>query len=275
MQKIAWLTDLHLVFLRDKKTLEFDPEYFDFLDSVTNSGADAVLITGDIGDAPELSRFLNGLADAWKRPVYFVLGNHDFYHSSIASVRQEIVELCDANPLLNYVSNMAPISLSADTGLVGHDGWPDGRSGNYVCSDFKTNDFVVIQELCFQGRNADDLRLPVMQRLADEAAEHLKNNLQIAVERFRKLFVITHFPPYPQSAMIRGKLVDELSAPLTVCTVLGDVILEAAHSAPECEFIVLCGHTHESCIYEPLSNVRVITGAAEYFNPTLQRLFDL
>lgn len=275
MQKIAWLTDLHLVFLRDKETLEFDPEYFDFLDFVADSGTDAILITGDIGEAPDLSRFLNGLADAWKRPIYFVLGNHDFYHSSIASVRQEIVKLCNGNPLLNYVSNMPPISLTADTGLVGHDGWPDGRSGNYVCSDFRTNDFVVIKELYFQGSNADDLRLPVLQRLADEGAEHLKNNLQIAIGRFRKIFVITHFPPYTDSAMIRRKLVDELSAPLTVCTVLGDTILEAAREAPECEFIVLCGHTHESCIYDPLSNVRVITGSAEYFNPTVQQYFDL
>lgn len=278
MKKAVWLTDLHLVFLRDKASLEFDPEYHDFLDSVGNSDADMIMISGDIGEAPDNPTLLTGLAEAWQKPIYFVLGNHDFYHSSIASVRKDIAELSKETHHLHYLSNIGPVSLTSETGLVGHDGWYDGRSGNYVCCDFRTNDFTAIRELRFSELRytrpeADDLRRPILEQLADEGATHLRTNLRLAKSSFRKMYVVTHFPPFVESAFRRGRILDEFSSPLAVCTAIGEVLLEAARSAPECEFTVLCGHMHESCIYQPRENLRVLTGSAKYCSPEIQQVF--
>jgi predicted MPP superfamily phosphohydrolase len=44
---------------------------------------------------------------------------------------------------------------------------------------------------------------------------------------------------------------------------------------PDREMLVLCGHTHGGGFHRPLPNLGVITGAAEYFQPTVQRVLDL
>ena len=44
-----------------------------------NEHADALVVTGDIAESPTLRSALTSLATLTERPVYFVLGNHDFY----------------------------------------------------------------------------------------------------------------------------------------------------------------------------------------------------
>jgi predicted MPP superfamily phosphohydrolase len=75
--KLAWCSDLHLNFLYAK-------EQSRFLDSLRALRADALLITGDISSSPTLGAALDALAMVGK-PVYFVIGNHDYYCSDFAS----------------------------------------------------------------------------------------------------------------------------------------------------------------------------------------------
>ena len=87
MRRLAWLTDLHLNFLT--------PDHIDRLcRDVREAGTDAVLIGGDIGEAPDVVEQLEGLDARLGLPLYFVLGNHDFYRGSIARVRAEVRALC-------------------------------------------------------------------------------------------------------------------------------------------------------------------------------------
>ena len=68
-------------------------------------------------------------------PIYFVLGNHDYYHGSIAETRARVIELCGTHPRLRYLTALDEVeALTRHVGLVGHDGWADGRAGDYARS---------------------------------------------------------------------------------------------------------------------------------------------
>lgn len=84
--KLAWLTDIHLNFLEVETRLQY---YEDIL--VT--GCDAILISGDIADAPFLDDLLNEMVGEIKKPIYFIVGNHDYYRGIIADVRRGLTEL--------------------------------------------------------------------------------------------------------------------------------------------------------------------------------------
>ena len=85
--RFAWLTDIHLNFLLTQQTLSF-------LRFVRSAEPDAVLISGDIAEAHNLCHYLELIDDELAVPVYFVLGNHDYYRGSIADVRGSVASLC-------------------------------------------------------------------------------------------------------------------------------------------------------------------------------------
>ena len=85
--KLAWLTDIHLNFLQS-------PQRRQFLEKVKEA-ADAVAISGDIGEGTDVAQYLLEMADVVKKPIYFVLGNHDFYRDSVADTRRRIAKLAE------------------------------------------------------------------------------------------------------------------------------------------------------------------------------------
>lgn len=96
MPRLDWLTDIHLNFLKGQAV-------YTFFDRVAASGADAVLLGGDIGESHDVAFYLTELAEAVQRPIYFVLGNHDFYRGSIGAVRAAAAKLTDTQPLLQWL----------------------------------------------------------------------------------------------------------------------------------------------------------------------------
>lgn len=82
--KIAWVTDIHLNFLESAEREGF---YRDIV--ATNSNA--VLVSGDIAEAPTVSDILEEMAQHIAKPIYFVLGNHDYYQSSVKNVKQKVL----------------------------------------------------------------------------------------------------------------------------------------------------------------------------------------
>ena len=78
--RLAWATDVHLDFL---SSTEIDT----FADRIAALSPDSVLLSGDISTAPRLDADLERLAGRLERPIFFVLGNHDFYGGSVQGVR--------------------------------------------------------------------------------------------------------------------------------------------------------------------------------------------
>lgn len=70
--RAAWVTDIHLDFLSHAECEEF-------FASIVWESPDVVFVTGDTSIAPSLLTHLEGMNRALSKPIYFVLGNHDFY----------------------------------------------------------------------------------------------------------------------------------------------------------------------------------------------------
>jgi 3',5'-cyclic-AMP phosphodiesterase len=258
--KIAWLTDLHLDFV--------DLDCVDGLcRQVHDEAADAVLISGDIGEAPRIEAYLELLGQRINRPIYFVLGNHDFYRSSIAEVRARVAALCARSSLLHWLNQADVIELTPETGLIGHDGWADGRFGDYAGSDVLLNDFFLIGELIDLEPEA---RLERLQALGDEAADHFRKVLPEALGRFRRVIALTHVPPFREACWHQGQISGDAWLPHFSCKAVGDALVDVMSDHPDRELIVLCGHTHSPGEARILPNLRVFTGAAEYGRPGIE-----
>jgi 3',5'-cyclic-AMP phosphodiesterase len=72
-------------------------------------------------------------------PIYFVLGNQDFYGGSIAAVREAVARKAAASRWLHWLPESGVIPLTANTALVGHDSWADGRLGDFFRSEVMLN----------------------------------------------------------------------------------------------------------------------------------------
>ncbi len=263
MTRIAWMTDLHLNFVEP-------PRLEGFIELVLDASADAILIGGDTAEAHDIVHFLKLLDERLKRPIYFVLGNHDFYYGSIATVREEIRGLCRERPNLVYLSDVRRAELTPHIGLVGHDGWADARIGDYERSMVMMNDYRLIAEL--QGLGKRD-RWEVLKALGDAAAACVRRTLPAALDRYETVYFLTHVPPLREACWYNGRLSDDEWAPHFTCKAVGDALLEIMPDFPSRRLIALCGHTHSAGETRPLNNLWILTGGAEYGFPAINRVF--
>jgi Icc protein len=263
--KAAWLTDIHLNFLKPK---QLDA----FLQGVSRQTADCFLVSGDIGEADSVVGDLEEMAAILKRPVYFVLGNHDYYGGSIKAVRSKISELTQKQKGLVWLNKVDYISLTKETALVGHDSWADGRFGDFEGSSVELNDFRYIDELKLWDRSD---RLKAMQKLADAAAEHLKRVLPMALKDHRHILVMNHVPPLKEACWHEGQRSGDDWLPFFSCKAVGDVLEDLMKRHPDAEMTVLCGHTHGAGECHVLPNLRVVTGGVEYGSPQIQQVLEI
>lgn len=257
--RLAWATDLHLNFTN--RTVQAD-----FLRALAAPESDALVITGDIGEAPDFDLYLANIAKAYPRPVYFVLGNHDYYRSTIAEVRDR------AARIPGWLNTAGVVELAPGVGLIGHDGWADARLGRYWQSPVSLSDFILIRD--FRGQDKMG-RLRLMEQLGNEAAAHFRAHLPAALERYPHVIVATHVPPFREATWHEGRISDDDWLPFFSSKAAGEAIAEAAQQYPGGRVTVLCGHTHGAGETQPLPNLRVITGGAAYGKPARQATLDL
>jgi len=194
--KLAWLTDIHLNFLK----VESRQKYYE---SILATGCDALLISGDIAEAPSLIDILNEMVGQIKKPIYFIVGNHDYYRGSINDVRKKLIELSAANANLFWLSASGLQQLPNNTILLGQDGWADGRLGDYQNSPVSLNDSRMIADLFQEKMLGRQHLLQKMQALADLDASALKNDLtQANKHQLQKIIVLTHVPPFKEASHV-------------------------------------------------------------------------
>lgn len=212
-----------------------------------------------------------------KKPIYFVLGNHDYYRGEINKVQEEITTLTQIYPQLFWLPASGIQILNNSIILLGQDGWADGRFGDYQNSWVVLNDSRMIVDLYQAKMLGKSKLLEKMQQLADKDAVQLQNVLaQAVVKSPKRIIVLTHVPPFKEACMHMGKMSDENWLPYFSSKVTGDVLKEAAEKNPSIQFLVLCGHTHSFAEFKPLINLTVLAGKAEYYKPEIQvRLISL
>lgn len=272
--RLLWLSDIHLNFLNTD-------ELAGFFNTVNSASPDLIVISGDVGEAPTVGDYLMQLSNEIHTPIFFVLGNHDFYHGSIETVRK-IAGTVQGKSKLTYLTNMQELPLTQTTAIVGHDGWADGRLGMYMQSPVLMNDHMLIQEFQPSAVDGDRLsdkskehRLAVMQRLADESAAHFRKVLPAALAKFKRVFLVTHVPPFKQACWFKGRIANDDFLPHFANMAAGVVMKEIMEAHPKQHLTVVCGHTHSSGKVDILPNLVVHTGTSEYGSPVIQHIFDI
>jgi len=267
--RAAWLTDIHLNFI-DVSARQ------NFYQTIVSENIDSVWITGDIAEAPCLADILIEMAEKINKSIYFVLGNHDYYRGQVNEVRHVMATLTASHPNLFWLPVSSIHLLDQDIFLIDQDGWADGRLGDYVNSRVALNDSRMITDL-FQEKIVGRFQLlEKMQQFADADSRKLQEILEQVINKNpKKVVVLTHVPPFKESSMHQGKVSDDDWLPYFSTKIMGDVLMQAAQQNPDVEFLVLCGHTHSEAIYQPLSNLIVETGKAEYRHPEIQKIISI
>jgi predicted phosphohydrolase len=264
--KLAWLTDIHLNFINDIARQNF-------YQKIVDTQCDGVLISGDIAEAPSVESMLREMASCIQKPIYFVLGNHDYYRGQINEVRNAMSALTESNKNLFWLPVSGIQELDQDTFLVGQDGWADGRYGDYANSTVVLNDSRMISELFQEKMLGRYQLLEKMQQLADADALSLKEDLIKAVSKNpKKILVLTHVPPFKEACLHMGKMSDENWLPYFSSKAIGDVLVDIAGQHPTIDFLVFCGHTHSEAKYQSIGNLVVEAGKAEYYRPEIQKI---
>lgn len=265
--KFIWITDPHL------NMIDINGRQ-DFYNEIKARESHAIFMTGDIAESSSLEPILTEVVASITQPVYFVLGNHDYYGDCVENVRSKTQKLTQRVKNLYWLSGSEPHVLCEDIILVGQDGWADGRYGDYEHSNVLLNDSLLISDLFDAKMLGRASLLTKMQQLADADSIQLKKSLIKAVTKYdcQKIIILTHVPPFDDACVYQGRKTESDFLPFFSSKAIGDVLLEMALTYEHISFLVLCGHTHASAFYSPLKNLSVLVGKAEYFKPEVQQI---
>ncbi|MDA8743131.1 metallophosphoesterase [Rubripirellula amarantea] len=259
-------------------------------EKIAANNSDGVLLTGDLsqsvladGDANlstaaglssrstdvALASALMELAKQTKGPTHFVLGNHDFYGSSIAQTRRSVADICRSEPRLRYLTDVYDYRLAEGVYLLGEDGWGDATLGDYEGSYVRLNDFVQIEDFTSIPSDAWKAKL---NQLGRDSADRLSDKIKRLPPDTKHVLILTHVPPLPESCWYEGHTTDENWSPFFVCGEVGKCLLAASQSLPEIQFTVLCGHTHHDGVAQVRDNLIIYTGASVYGHPEIEAI---
>ena len=118
--KYLWYTDTHL----DKVTPWRKYSFLKYLEKENPVG---IILTGDISNGRKTEEDLSRIADAVSCPIYFVLGNHDYHHSSIAKTHDKIRKLCLKYPNLIWMTEAGVVPINEEVAIIGTEGWYDAE----------------------------------------------------------------------------------------------------------------------------------------------------
>ena len=267
--KLTWITDVHLNFLEKDKRM-------DFYQMLIATDSDGVVLSGDIAEATSIELILKEMANATQKPIYFVLGNHDYYRGSINDLRNKMISITKDEPFLFWLPESGPQKLNDAVVLVGQDCFADGRYGDYTNSRVVLNDSRMIIDLFQCSALGKYQLLEKMQKLADQDAKELESRIEQAVRSYnpKKIIILIHVPPFREVCMHEGKISSDDYLPFFSSKITGEILMHAAESYPEIEFLALCGHTHSNGFFQPCPNLIVKAGASEYGKPVIVRIVD-
>lgn len=273
MARLVWSSDIHLDHAEQDELVVF-------FESVRESGADLLVISGDISGGSTLPKWLNKIESELAIPVRFVLGNHDFYSSSFQKtyevVRKAINKTSKAfngSKRLVWLSDNIIETISKETALIGHDGWYDGRAG--IIGSAMLNDFMCIEDLKSALMKSVLTFQCKLKEIADQAASYIKITLEKAFTIRNKVIMATHISPFPQATLHRGAPTNVNFLPYYCCVSMGRVLVDTMNNNKDKELVVLCGHTHGECEVNILPNLKVLVAGAEYGYPKLCGMMEV
>lgn len=285
MANYGWITDPHFDHVGRRDPTRADTLVKAFLESVEAEKFAGVFITGDIATSYGIRKYLRLIEQIVTCPVFFVLGNHDFWGSSTKKVRHGVTEVASKSTILHYLSTEGHYNLfeNPDTAILGHDGWYDGLNGAGIASKFFMNDWRVMEDYRFDPSSPlpfHEQILKVSKDLTIEALVHIGNNAYKAIESgATRIVILTHVPPFEEAHVHEGKPGDANAAPWFTSKLMGLLLKTLANQFPKVTFEVFCGHTHERTVTSIKPNLICHVGGSQderivpvYGNPTFTRI---
>lgn len=283
MTDYGWITDPHLDHVGFRDPTRADTLVKAFLESVEAEHFAGLFITGDIATSYCLRKYLKLIEQVAACPVFFVLGNHDFWGSSVKKVREIASDIADESLTLHYLSNETYYNLDDETAILGHDGWYDGLNGLGIASRFFMWDWQVMEDYRFSGASPlafHEQIMNVSQKLAADAVAHVDRRVNEAVlSDVTKIIILTHIPPWPEAHTHGGVKGSTDAQPWYSSRLMGLTLESLAKQHSHVDFTVLCGHTHEKATYKPAFNLTCHVGGSPderytpvYGNPTVTRI---
>jgi len=142
--KLGYLTDLHVrAETPEGRTDNFNKSIFLKLEEAgqvfQNENCDVILCGGDWGDRPDISySVLNSLITVvknWNKPVYGIIGSHDYYGYEIKSLSRTAIGALQASELITLIGSKG-MESNLDLGEVvicgtPHTHWLDSDANNF------------------------------------------------------------------------------------------------------------------------------------------------
>lgn len=277
--RLGFTTDIHLDHVKASK----DHAKQHRCGKELTKDVDVIVVGGDISVGKLLAEHLQAFLAGASCPVYFVLGNHDFWLLHEDQVWNAAKSFPGSLDFLNVVE------LDSETALVGLSGWYDTRAGNCFQPGIVMPELQTTTRLIGLGPIQVNRKLiwppellhevhTVCKNWADEQTQRFMPKLEAAAEKYQKVFIVTHIPPWIESCWGPPGLSRDVSPewlPWSVNVGLGMRIESLAEDYPHVQFQVLSGHTHGEGETIILPNLKAFSGKATYKQPSMARIFDL
>lgn len=274
---IAWFTDIHLDCVDNLESS---------LKRIRDESAfsEIVVITGDISVGNSVARHINLLENYLDKPIYFVMGNHDYYFSNILETRKNVVNLCRRLTYAKYLGAVPYVRIDNKTAIIGSDGWYDGINGNANDSELIMNDWLHISDFSpaikttMVGKSIDkNIILQISRAICNASVNHIFKGIKSAADQFEHLIIATHFPPFAETYTDnKFKNIDrEFVIPWYSSRTMGEMLLSAAKTYPDVQFTVLSGHTHGQFSGKILGNLHAKVGKSQYGAPQISGHIDI
>jgi 3',5'-cyclic-AMP phosphodiesterase len=253
--KYLWYTDLHL-----GKVLPWT--FFNFIRHIHREKPKGIFLTGDISTGPLLSFHLNLMARLIKCPIYFVLGNHDYYFTNIEKQHEKLRKLCAKYSNLVWLTESDIISLNEDSALIGAEGWYDAHRGSPKLLKI-TIDWILTED--FRKLPSMAERIEAFRCLADNSVEQIERKLEKALSQgYKKIYILTHFPPWQEATRNERKIFKSYHLSYDANLRLGKMI-ERVMRKSKASVTVLSGHTHLDCWLHVSNNIECKVNEAKYY----------
>lgn len=254
-QKFVWFTDTHLNFALPWATHNLVRH----LRAVNPAG---IMLTGDVSNGSHLESCLGRLASSLSCPIYFVLGNHDYHGRTFASVHGDLRRLGATYSNLHWMTDRGVVALNDEVGLIGTEGWYDARLGDpswlrYTTDWFRTFDFLALPNM--------RVRIDAFRSLAQSSADLLEPRLVEALDKFKTVYVLTHFPPWAEATRAVGTFMEKFWLPYNTNVVMGQMIERVMSGRNKRHAVVLAGHTHTRCWIRVSRNIECRVNKAKYY----------
>lgn len=269
--KILHMTDLHFDFMDGGKRLEF-------YHKINEINPDIITITGDIGNSRTVKNYLDEIfIHVDTKLIYYVLGNHDYYGSSIALVTEKLVrshysgEFSDPNGSQLTPAWVKEFSIKGNNLIFGINNVADGKCGDLRKSNIYLNDYSYIEEYNVQNYKE------VIPNLGKISADQLDLRLSdYDLSSFENVIILMHVPPFSGASLSpNGYPSNSYWAPHFVNFTCGEVLDKYAKNNPNTNFIILSGHTHTQSTYKHSDNLVVYTGKGEYEKAMISGILEI